>query len=358
MRNAFAKSFGALAIGAGLLAAGPALGQEAQGDLEEFTFAFAVDSMVQQYPYYVARELGFYAEEGLDVQFEDVGGSSAVVQQVIAGNVDAGSPSPGVLLNAVAQGNDLRQIFSHQFKSVFTLATPADSGVQEVADLEGKAVGVSELSGGEVPIVRAVLREAGLQEGDNVQIVPVGAGSALTVNALQSGQVQAYSSNMFDVAAIEAAGIDMNTILPESVANFPGNGVVVTTEALEENREQLVGFIRALAKAIVWSEANPEEAYAIAARLSPEQFEDEALAKASWEAAQTLKERPAELEGQPIGTHYMPGVEAYHSFLRQGSEEEGALPTDVDLATVMDTSLIEEANQFDRAAVEQIPAPQ
>lgn len=354
MRNGFAHGLRALAISAGLLAAIPSVAQEAQGDLEEFTFAFAIDSMVQQYPYYVARELGFYADEGLDVKFQDVGGSSAVVQQVIAGNVDAGSPSPGVLLNAVAQGNDLHQIFSHQFKSVFTLATPADSGVKTVTDLKGKAVGVSELSGGEVPIVRAVLREAGLQEGEDVQIVPVGEGSALTVSALQNGQVHAYSSNLFDVAAIETAGIDMNTILPESVANFPGNGVVVTAEALEENREQLAGFLRALAKAIVWSEAHPEEAYEMAARLSPEQFEDEALARASWEAAQTLKERPAELADAPIGTHYMPGMQAYHDFLRQGSEEEGALPRDVDLNELMDTSLIEEANKFDRTAVEQI----
>jgi NitT/TauT family transport system substrate-binding protein len=354
MRNALSHGLRVAAIGAALLVASPSLAQEAQGDLEKFTFALAIDSMVQQYPYHVARELGFYAEEGLDVEFQDVGGSSNVVQQIIAGNVNAGSPSPGALLNAVAQGNDLRQVFSHQFKSVFTLATPADSGVTTVADLKGKTVGVSDLAGGEVPIVRAVLREAGLQEGETVQLLPVGEGSALTLNAIQNGQIQAYSSNMFDVAAVEAAGVDMNVILPEAVANFPGNGVVVTTEALQENGEQLVGFLRALAKAIVWSDAHPQEAYEIAARLSPEQFEDEALAKASWEAAQTLKQRPEALKDAPIGTHYMPGVQAYHDFLRQGSEEEGALPRDVDLNNVMDTSLLEEVNQFDRAAVEQI----
>jgi NitT/TauT family transport system substrate-binding protein len=130
--------------------------------------------------------------------------------------------------------------------------------------------------------------------------------------------------------------------------------VVVTAEALQNERKQIVGFLRGLAKAIVWSEAHPEEAFAIAARLRPEQFEDEKLAKASWEAAQTLKERPEALKDAPIGTHFMPGVQAYHDFLRQGSEEEGALPKDVDLNTLMDTSLLEEVNQFDRAAVEKV----
>ncbi len=238
------------------------------------------------------------------------------MQQLVAGNVDAGSPVTGALFNALVQDHDLKQIFSFQFKSVSTLATPATSGITTVADLKGKKVGLSELSGGEVPIVRAVLREAGLAEGQDVEIVPVGAGSALTLNALQTGQVHAYSSNMFDIAAIEAAGTDMTIIMPKSVENFPGNAIVVRAETLEEKREQIVGFVRALAKGLLYVEANRDLSFAIAERLAPEEFEDKALANASFDAARLLKERPADLASAPIGTHYRPGIEAYHTFMR------------------------------------------
>jgi len=61
-------------------------------DLETFTFMFPVESVNQFHPFYIADELGFFAEEGLEVSFQDAGGSSAAIQQVIAGNADAACP--------------------------------------------------------------------------------------------------------------------------------------------------------------------------------------------------------------------------------------------------------------------------
>lgn len=320
-------------------------------DLEEFTLGFPVDSMVQQIPYHVAKEHGYFADEGLDVTFEYFDGSSALTQQIIAGNVDAGSPSMGAVFNAIVQGHDLKQIFTWQYKSVFTIATPADAGIETVADLKGKAIGVSELSGGEVPIVRAVLREAGLTEGEDVQIIPVGEGSALTVNALQRGQVHAYSSNMFDVAAIRAAGIPMDIIMPASVANFPGNGIIVTAETIEEKPEQLQGLVRALARAVVYVANNRDEAFELAKRLAPEELEDPELGNAMFDAAYALRERPDDMtDDVPLGTPYRPGIQSYHDFMRQGSEEEGALMKDIDLEGMLEDRFIAGANAFDKEA--------
>src|SRR5690606_9736013 len=171
-------------------------------DLKPFRFMFPVDSVNQYHPFYIADHLGYFAEEGLDVEFQSAGGSSGAIQQVLAGNADAALPAPSAFLNAVAQGHDLKWAFSYQYANIFTLAATAKSGIKTIADLKGKKIGVSDLSGGEVPLVRAVLSGAGLNAGVDVQIVPVGDGSALTVEALQSGQVDAYSSNLFDIAAI------------------------------------------------------------------------------------------------------------------------------------------------------------
>lgn len=341
------------AVQAIALAAALALPGSASAQGERFVFMFPVYSLVQYHPFYIAQELGYFEEEGLDVQFESAAGSSAAIQQLIAGNADAALPSPAAYLNAVAQGHDLRWVFSYEYANVFTLVTPADSGINDITDLRGKSVGVSELSGGEVPLVRAVLREAGLEEGADVQLVPVGEGSALTVQALESGQVDAYSSSLFDVAAIEAAGIEMKVILPEEAQNYPANGVVITTETLEAKRDQLTRFLRALAKGIVYAEANEDKAREMAAAVAPEQFEDEAYNQHAWEAIQTLMTPPPDLADAPLGTHYVQGFQNYHDFLREGSEEEGALPQDVDLERALVDDLIEEANQFDREAIRQ-----
>jgi ABC-type nitrate/sulfonate/bicarbonate transport system substrate-binding protein len=41
------------------------------------------------YPFYAARDLGFWQEEGLDVEFQGSGGSGAAIQLLIAGHVDS-----------------------------------------------------------------------------------------------------------------------------------------------------------------------------------------------------------------------------------------------------------------------------
>jgi NitT/TauT family transport system substrate-binding protein len=321
-------------------------------DLTPFTFMFPVESVNQFHPFYIADELGYFAEEGLEVTFGDAGGSSAAIQQVIAGNAQAALPAPSAFLNAVAQGYDLKWIYSYQYANIFTLATPADSGITTIGDLEGKTVGVSDLSGGEVPLVRAVLEGAGLMQGQNVQILPVGDGSALTVNALQTGQVDAYSSSLFDIAAIKAAGIDMTTILPQQAADFPANGIVVTAEVLADEPELLTGFLRAVAKGVSYAASHDEQAYEMAKKIRPEEFEEAEIANANWAVAHTLKTPPAALSDEPLGTHFVTGFQDYHDFLRKGTEEEGALAADVDLSTALDSSLLIGANDFDRAAIE------
>lgn len=328
-------------------------GGNGDGELRPFTMMFPVQDPIQFYPWYLAEELGYLEDEGLDATLEAADGSSAAIQQLIAGNADAALPAPGAFLIGVASGQPLKWIYSLQYSNIFTLVARADSGISSVADLSGKKLGISELSGGEVPLVRAILRDAGLAEGQDVELVPVGEGSALTIDALESGEIDAYSSSVFDVAAVEAAGIEVTVILPEDAAAYPADGVVTSEETLSSRHDDLVGFLRAATKAIVFAEANPEAALEILAQVAPEAFEDEDLARRFFEVSTNLTTLPAELSGQPIGSHNVAGFQAYHDFLLQGSEEEGALPEPVDLDQALDNSLLEEANDFDRAAVEE-----
>jgi NitT/TauT family transport system substrate-binding protein len=318
---------------------------------DKFTFMFPVKSVLQYHPFYIAQELGYYKQEGLDVRFETSNGSGAALRQLIAGNVDAALPSPAAYLNAAAQGHDLRWIFSYEYANVFTLIVPDKSPVKSVADLKGKSVGVSELSGGEVPLVRAILRGAGLEDGKDVKIVPVGEGSALTIQALQGGRVDAYSSSVFDIAAIEATGFALRVILPADAQKYPANGMVTTAANLEKKRDQMIRFARASAKGIAYVKADPDRALAMAKKLGPEEFENENYVKYGWKAIQTLTTPPQELAGQPLGAHFKEGFQNYHNFLRQGKAEEGALPKDVDLDKALDSSLLAEINKFDRNAI-------
>lgn len=322
------------------------------GELTPVTMMLPVEDTIQFHSLYLADELGYFEDQGIDITLEVADGSSSAIQQVIAGNADAALPAPGAFLEGVATGQDLRFVYSYQYNNIFTLATPADSGISTVEDLAGKKVGISELSGGEVPLVRGVLRDAGLEEGEDYELVPVGEGSALTIESLENGDVDAYSSSLPDIAAIELAGVDLNTILPDEAVTFPADGVAVTAEYLDSNEETVVGLARAVSQGTVFADANRDAAYEIVKEISPEAFEDDEFAQKAWDVAVELRTPPEDLADAPMGSFSIDDWQRYHDFLLAGSEEEGGLPEPVDLETALDDQVLEEADDFDRAEIE------
>ena len=328
--------------------------EAASGDLREVTFALTNQRAIQYHPYYLADYLGYFEEEGLDVNFEVVRGSSAAVQQLIAGNVDIAHPSGPATAQGVSEDHCLRQIYSYEHINVFGLSGVADQGIEELTDLNGQTVGISEPSGGEVPLIRAVLADAGLEENVDYTFLPIGEGGAQTVNALQQGDAQAYASSVYDVAAVEAAGVGLNNLMPDRFRYMPSTSIVVTCDTFESEKDMLTGFGRAVAKATVFSQANQKAAYEITETYEPTLFENETVARAFWEAANASLQQPPDNEGKPWGSHHYEGWEVYLESATQGTEEEGALEPEA-VETVLNETLTEELipeiNNFDEQAV-------
>jgi NitT/TauT family transport system substrate-binding protein len=322
-------------------------------ELTKVTFAVTNPRAIQYYPFYVAKYLGYYAAEGLDVEIVIVNGTGAAVQQVVAGNVDIANPAAPGTAQGVAAGNCLKIFYEYHYENVFGLATPESGPIQTIADLKGKVIGVSDPAGGEVPVMRALMASAGLAENTDYTFAAIGEGGALTYESLSNGTAAAYSSSNFDIAALTAAGMPLRQLLPAEFKYFPSNSPTVTCDYYEANKALLTGFARAVAKATVFSAANPVAAKAITKTYQPDLFEDEALANSFWDVTVGMMTPPPEMAGQPLGTINIPGWEQYLSFASQGTVEEGALPPDsVDLAVLLTDELIPEINNFDKAAVE------
>ena len=339
------RSLGMLSVMVAVAALLPACGGDEE--LTPVTFALTNQRAIQYAPYYIADYVGYYEDEGLDVEIVIVSGSSATVQQVVSGNADIGHPSGPAVAQAVSQGNCLKQFYTDGYANVFGLATPESTGIQSLADLKGSTVGISEPGGGEVPLVRAILAGAGLAEGADYELLAIGEGGALTFQALSDGTAQAYSSSVFDVAAIEAAGLPLRQLMPDEFKYFPSTNMVVTCDYFDDNQDTLIKFARAVAKAQVWADANEQGAKDITRDVEPELWEDEALAEAFWLATEDLNRPPADLAGAPNGTNYRAGWELYIQFASQGTEEEGALnAAAVDLDQLLTDELLDDINDF------------
>lgn len=312
-------------------------------EITELTALIPFPSGAVFYPLYVAQDRGYFEEEGLSVTTEAVDGSGQILQQVLAGQAEVGLPSPGPFMNSVLEGSDLVSVYTLFQSNVFSLQTLADSDVQSLADLEGTTVGVGTIEGGETPFVRAVLsEEAGLEEGQDYELLAVGDGGTAAV-ALERGEISAYAAAFPDVAIMRLRGLELRNLLPEGFQSFFDSLVTVERSFLEENPEVVEGLGRAIAKATVWGMDNPEGVLDITEQYFPEEAEDREFTLAMLQETMSLFELPPEADGQ-WGYAVPESVERYMGFL----VDQGELPEPVDTSVFVNDH-VEAYNAFDPA---------
>lgn len=312
---------------------------EAPAELEEISVLFPIDTPIL-HGFRVAQEAGYYAEEGLAPSFDFLDGGGEVVRQLVAGNADLGLIPVGNVVEAIAQGNtDLRAIWNEVYGSIFYIAVPSDSDIQTAEDLEGRSVGISSLSGGEVPIVRGIIESAGLTD-EQVTLTPVGEGTALAVRALQEGQVEAFGGSVNDIIALQVQGLDLRYIMPEALLELPASGIVASQETLEERQDAIEGFLRASTKGFSWAQVNPDATLALLMEATPEHFAEE-TGELIFEAVLPITWAP---EGTPMGFQSADTWRGFFDFI-------GVEQPDIPLEDIVIQDFIEAANDYDQGAV-------
>jgi NitT/TauT family transport system substrate-binding protein len=329
----------------GTLLGGSAGIAAAQAQTRTLTWLFPINSATSGfYPFYAARDLGFWEEEGLKVEFQGSGGSGAAIQLLIAGHVDAGIPSMPATLNALGKGQKLKAFYQYSTGTIFYLKVPKESPVQTVADLKGKIIGISEPGGGEVPMIKAALKGAGLNPDTDVRMIPIGEGSPATFDAIKSGRVHAYSSNFADTLAVELAGVPLRDITPVEFEVFPAQMMLATPDSLGKNRAALISLARGVARATYWCQNKPADCEKLLQHAAQEQWVDPRVGKALYERSlQITAPRPGRRFGEPVSED----LQKYLAFAKEQDPQFKA----PDVHEFLVTELLDEINQFDREAV-------
>ena len=304
-------------------------------------------------PLLVAKEMGYFEDEGIEVETEATEGSGFVTQQVIAGNVDYGWAAAADDVVAFSKDQSLRALSCNPPQNIFSITAPEGSEVQDVTDLKGKTLGITEAGGGEEPIVNAALGAADLQRNADVKILPIGAAGPQSLNAIKTGKVDAYASSYPDISALRAEGLKLADITPEEFKVIPGDCLLVKEDTLNDagKREFAVKMARAWAKGAVFAATNPDAAIEIACKRVPEECKDEKFARQY--ALDTIELSGADDTSKPFG---VVGIEAWQTTadLLQSTK---TISGEVDVETLAGGPEIEKFQQeygdFDRATVEQ-----
>ncbi len=207
------------------------------------------------------KELGFFAEEGIDLQLAGfTGGTAVVVPQLANKSVPFGLGESSLLIANAAKKTPVpvRFVYNYLASTVYDYAVRSDSPVKSITDLKGKKVGVASMGAGNIMMTRAQLKEVGLSVPADVTLVPVGSGPAAW-KQLQEGKVDALNLWASEDAKMALSGMQIRRI-PHSDQLRPifSSALLAHVDTIKDKPQLVSGMGRAMAKSSVACAAAPE----------------------------------------------------------------------------------------------------
>jgi NitT/TauT family transport system substrate-binding protein len=145
-------------------------------------------------PLTIAEQLGYFKDEGLQVEISDFAGGAKALQALVGGSADVVSGAFEHTINMQAKGQYITA-FVLQGRApqiVFGVSNKTMPNYKSIADLKGKKIGVTAPGSSTNMMVNYVLAKAGLKPTD-VSFIGVGT-SAGALAALRAGQIDAISN--------------------------------------------------------------------------------------------------------------------------------------------------------------------
>ncbi len=210
----------------------------------------------------MAKDIGYYEREGLDVEQIWIQGNPAV-PALIAGEIDILYCIPHNVISAMAGGAELQFVASIYNRMQYRII--AMPGIDKIEQLKGKVVGIARIHDVSHFYFRLALQRFGMNAERDVQVAAVG-GQNDRVLALKNGRVAATIVNPANALMLEKGGF--KTILDMETLDLPvgGNTVAVRRIMLRERRSLVVKFVRALVKSMKRIQDDPDLSKKVLAR--------------------------------------------------------------------------------------------
>lgn len=212
--------------------------------------------------FFIAKEKGYFKEEGLEPQLIQMSANAAIAAGV-TGEL-AGLSSIGSAIRAVQRGAPLKAVSVSLRRPLFWLIARPE--IKTIKDVKGKIMGIVTIGGSQHTAARKLLAYHGLDADKDVSFIQAGE---------ETRQLQALVSNAIQVSAISPPWVligrdkyKMN-ILDSSIDKFASiqNGLAVNTKLLAENPTLVKKMLRAKARAARYFAENEREMSELLAKM-------------------------------------------------------------------------------------------
>ena len=258
-----------------LLPAGGA-GAQPKKPLEKFTLLLPEPHGHTFRTVYIGIEKGWFAEEGLEIDFKVVpGGAVNIIPQLAQGAGDVAWAGGYTVIQARAKGVPIVGIFSASTETLWGLITLRGANITTPKDLKGKTLGVVAFSSATHFMALALLKAGGLTDQD-ANLKPIGLGGPAS---LAAKQIDGYVWFKTQGLALETRGTPVHVLDLDQFVPLPQD-LMLSTEKVAKSRPQaLKAYLRVLKKVSDW-EFEPShwaEGDTYQAKYAPETVQDKAF---------------------------------------------------------------------------------
>jgi len=226
--------------------------------LEKLRVAYTVIAPTQA-TIWTAKEMGFYAKHGLDVDLVLLVGAPLAVTALVSGETPIVHAGASAVVTSNLQGSGAVLVAGGANRFPYVLFVTDE--IKRVEDLRGKKFGVSRIGSADNAAAITVLNRFGIKETD---VTYVQAGSiparlaAMQTNALQATLLQAPET-------LKAKEIGMRSLLDFTKLDveWQQNGVATTRDYIKKKPDTVRRFIRAYVEGSHYNLTNPKGAQKI-----------------------------------------------------------------------------------------------
>lgn len=207
---------------------------------------------MDQAPYVIAKEKGFFRQEGIEPRFillHSAIASKALVSRDVDFNT-SGSPA----VNAAVAGLPIRAVFANGSRTEMYLI--GSKGVQSLEDLRGKKVGIGGIGGLADVGTKRFLKAKGI-DAKEVTFIVLG-GSAVRMAGVMTGSVAAAPLSPPRDYLARKADLRVLGYLGEAFPSYMG-GVGIHVDTLSDRPRLVKGFVKASLKGLKFMHARKAE---------------------------------------------------------------------------------------------------
>jgi NitT/TauT family transport system substrate-binding protein len=260
-----------IAAACALVVASLPLDAHAQGKLEKPNVSIAVGGKPAFYyiALTIAERLGYFKDEGLNVEISDFAGGSKALQAVVGGSADVVSGAWENTIDQQPKGLNLQGFVKMGRYPAITVgvAKANAASYKSAKDLKGMKIGVTAPGSSTNRVVQHLMVSGGLKP-DDASFIGVGTSSGV-IAAVKSGEIDAVSNidpvitmmeKSGDIVVIADTRTEEGTRKVFGFSDLPAAALYAPIEFIKKNPNTVQALTNAMVRALVWlQKATPDQ---------------------------------------------------------------------------------------------------